>query len=151
IPSAQIPVVELPTGGRIKVIAGSVTVDGKVTTGPVDGLTTEPLYLDITLNKDEAFTQPLPAGHNASAYIYEGNVRVGAEGSEQALPQRASGVLGSGDSVRLIADADGTRLILLAGKPLNEPIAQYGPFVMNTHDEIEQALRDYSEGRLATA
>lgn len=151
IPSSQIPVVPLPSGGQVKVIAGSVIVDGKTTTGPISGLSTDPLYLDIALQKGEVFVQPLPAGHNAFAYIYEGNVRVGAEGSEQALPHRASGVLGPGDSARFVAEADGTRLILLAGKPINEPIAQYGPFVMNFHDEIEQAIRDYSEGRLATA
>ncbi len=151
IPAAQIPVVDLPGGGCVKVIAGSVSVDGKATAGPISGPSTEPLYLDITLNQGEVFTQPLPAGHNAFAYIYEGNVRVGAEGEERSLPHRASGVLGPGDSVRFVADADGTRLILLAGKPLSEPIAQYGPFVMNTHDEIEQAIRDYSEGKLASA
>ena len=151
IPAAEIPLVSLSGGGRVKVIAGSVTLDGKVTSGPISGSSTDPVYLDITLNRGEVFEQPITTGHNAFAYIYEGKVRVGADGAERALPHRAAGILGHGDQVRLIGDDDGTRLILLAGKPINEPIAQYGPFVMNTHDEVEQALRDYREGTLASA
>ena len=97
------------------------------------------------------FTAPMPSGRNAFLYAYEGSARVGAAGQDKALPHRAAGILSDGDQVSLVAGPDGVRFLLLSAKPLREPVVQYGPFVMNTREEIEQALADYRDGRLAGA
>ena len=90
-------------------------------------------------------------GRNAFLYVYEGSAEIGAAATAKPLPHRAAGVLSEGDSVRVQAGSDGVQFLLLAAKPLGEPVVQYGPFVMNTREEIEQALADYRAGRLATA
>jgi hypothetical protein len=94
---------------------------------------------------------PVAPGHNAFLYVYDGDARVGAAGEAKALPNRAAGVLSDGEEVQVQAGAAGARFLLLAAKPLHEPVVQYGPFVMNTREEIEQAIADYRSGRLATA
>ena len=132
-------------------IAGNSSIDGKVVGGPIQGLTTEPLYLDVHLPAGASFTQAITKGHNAFVYTYEGSVSVGPEGAQKSLPTQGAGVLSQGDQVTLTAGAQGARLILLAAKPLNEPVVQYGPFVMNTREQIEQAIVDYQNGTLAQA
>jgi len=92
------------------------------------------------------FEAPITQGYNAFLYLYEGDSTVGDDG--QALKRRTAGLLSDGDSVRVQAGDKEARFLLLAGKPLNEPIVQYGPFVMNTREEIEQAVLDYQSGRL---
>jgi redox-sensitive bicupin YhaK (pirin superfamily) len=155
IPSAQIPCVKLPQGGEVKVIAGTLELDGDGTSGPVNTrdakLSTDPLYLDVRLPAAAEFSAPVAAGYNAFLYTYEGSVHVGPAGATEPLAHRAAGVLSDGDGVRVQAGADGVRFLLLAAKPLREPVVQYGPFVMNTREEIEQALADYRNGRLAAA
>jgi hypothetical protein len=155
IPAAEIPVIRLPQGGEVKVIAGTLPLDGQTTSGPVNGgggkITTDPMYLDVRLPAGAEFRAPVTAGHNAFLYAYEGGVSIGAADAVKALPHRAAGVLSDGDSVRVQAGAESARFLLLAARPLREPVVQYGPFVMNTREEIEQALADYREGRLATA
>jgi quercetin 2,3-dioxygenase len=155
IPAAEIPVVELAHGGEARVIAGSFGTESGATYGPVNGagakLTTDPTYLDVRLPARAEFTAPLVAGHHAFLYVYEGSAQIGARDNAQPLPHRAAGVLSDGDSVRAVAGDEGARFLLLAAKPLREPVVQYGPFVMNTREEIEQALADYRDGRLATA
>ncbi|MGE0559930.1 MAG: pirin family protein [Burkholderiales bacterium] len=146
IPAAQIPVVTLAGGGRVKVIAGKLDVAGSSTPGPIQGLSTAPLYFDVELVPGQGFLHGLPAGHNAFLYAYEGDVSVGDP--PRALPARSAGILSDGDQVTVTAGDEGARFILLAGKPLHEPVEQYGPFVMNTREEIEQALDDYRSGRL---
>lgn len=141
IPAGEIPVVALPDGGRVKVIAGQV---GEVE-GAIRGVSTEPVYLDVVLPANARYSQPLPAGHNAFLYAYEGSLRIG----EREVPRHAAGVLSAGELFEAQAGAEGARFILLAGKPLREPVVQYGPFVMNTREEIEQALDDYRRGKLA--
>ena len=153
IPAGEIPQAELPGGGRVKVIAGTVQVDGRAVSGPINPpsrpLSTDPLYLDLELPAGAGFTQALPEGHTVFVYAYEGEVTVGEGAARKPLPHQAAGVLGTGDAVSVTAGAQGARLILLAGRPLREPVVQYGPFVMNTREEIEQALQDYSSGKLA--
>lgn len=144
IPSREIPVVPLGGGGEVRVIAGEFEHDGVRTQGPVHGPSTAPLYWDVRLPAGVVFEAALPAGHNAFAYVYEGEAAIGG----QALPHRAAGLLSDGDGVRIEAGGKGARLLLLAGRPLREPMAQYGPFVMNTREEIEQAIQDYQNGRL---
>jgi redox-sensitive bicupin YhaK (pirin superfamily) len=107
---------------------------------------TQPLYLDLHLDAGSAFEQPLPEGHNAFVYVYRGALSIGG----QAVPVQRMAILANrGDGVALQAGADGARAILVAGRPLKEPIAQYGPFVMNTKEEIFQAVEDFRAGRLA--
>ncbi|MGO9513026.1 MAG: pirin family protein [Steroidobacteraceae bacterium] len=155
IPADEIPVVKLAQGGEVKVIAGTLELNGDLTSGPVNGggakLSTDPLYLDVRLPVGAEFSAPVAAGHNAFLYTYEGSAQIGAAGAARPLPHRAAGLLSDGDGVRVQAGAEGVRLLLLAAKPLHEPVVQYGPFVMNTREEIEQALADYRSGRLGAA
>lgn len=159
IGAAEIPSVELPAasgGGTVKVIAGTVTVGDQRVSGPINTLerplSTDPLYLDLHLPPGARFEHALTAGHTAFAYAYEGDAKIGGGDAARALPHQAAGVLtDDGDHVIFTAGDEGARLILVAGKPLREPIAQYGPFVMNTREEIEQAIQDYQSGALVKA
>ena len=155
IPAREIPIVQLAGGGEVKVIAGALQLDGVSRAGPINGggeqLSTDPMYLDVRLPAGAVFSAPISAGHNAFLYLYEGSATVGPEGAAKPLPHRAAGVLSDGDELRVQADAGGVRFLLLAARPLREPVVQYGPFVMNTREEIEQAVADYRSGRLASA
>lgn len=144
----DIPVAALAGGGTAKVIAGTVEVDGKVTEGPIKGVTTDPTYLDVVLPAGGRFSHAINSDHSAFLYPYEGRVVVGANGNARTLNSHAAGVLSSGDRVEVTAGPEGARFLVLAGRPLREPIVQYGPFVMNTRQEIEQAVRDYQSGAL---
>jgi redox-sensitive bicupin YhaK (pirin superfamily) len=155
IPAGEIPLVRLPQGGEAKIIAGTLKLNGDSYSGPINGggtkLSTDPLYIDVRLPAGAEFSAPIKVGHNAFLYAYEGSAQIGSAGSAKALPHRAAGVLSDGDRVQVQAGADGVHFLLLAAKPLREPVVQYGPFVMNTREEIEQALADYRDGRLAAA
>ncbi len=151
IDPSQIPVVELPAGGRVKVIAGALDVAGSRTRGPIEPGATDPLYLDVELPAGGEFSQPVDADHNAFVYAYEGALTVGEGEGARPLEERSAGLLSAGDRVVGKAQGAGARFLLLAGRPLGEPVVQYGPFVMNTQEEIEQAIRDYQNGELAAA
>ena len=129
-------------GVRVKVIAGDV---GGVV-GPISQPATDPLYLDIALEAGARFEQLLPAEHSAFAYVYEGAAKIGGDEALSVGAQELA-VLGPGSRVVATGAADGTRLILVAGRPLREPVARYGPFVMNTQAELRQAFEDYQAGR----
>lgn len=151
LPAADFHVHALPGGGHIKVIAGSINLDGRVMAGPIQGKTTQPLYLDIHLEPGQTLTLPLDESHNALLYVYDGEVRLSEEAGQNAvLGARQLGRLGEGDEVTLGAGSVGAQLLVIAGKPLREPIVQYGPFVMNKREEIEEAMRDFRAGRLAS-
>ncbi len=145
----EIPVHALSGGGTVKVIAGRLDADGVQIDGPIGGLSTEPLYLDVTLPPGAAFTQATPHGHNAMAYVFEGQLRLA--GSDTLLATHSAAILAHGDLASFTAGEGGARFLLLAGRPIGEPIVQYGPFVMNTVAEIEQAILDYQTGRLTAA
>lgn len=147
----EIPVAALPGGGTAKVIAGTVEIDGKVTEGPIKGVTTDPTYLDVALPAGGRFSHAINSEHSAFLYPYEGRVDVGSNGNARTLTSHAAGVLTSGDRIEVTAGPEGARFLVLAGRPLREPIVQYGPFVMNTRQEIEQAVRDYQSGALTRA
>jgi hypothetical protein len=149
IPSRDIPTVALAGGGEVRVIAGVFEQLGEVTAGPVRGLSTDPQYYDVRLPAGASITIPTPAGHNAFLYVYEGAASVGDDA--RRLPFRSAGLLTPGESVRITAGEAGVKLLFLAGKPIGEPVVQYGPFVMNTPQEIMQAIEDYNAGRLAVA
>ena len=140
----ELPSFAAPGGVRVVAIAGrSHGIEGAVTR---EG--TEPLYLDLELPEGARFEQAMPPGHNAFVYVYRGALTVA--GTE--VPRQRMAVLANtpgSDGVVLTAGAEGARAVFIAGQPLNEPIAQYGPFVMNTNQEIYQAVEDFRAGRLA--
>jgi hypothetical protein len=142
-PSASIPEYVTPDGVTVRVIAG----DSNGVKGAMTREVTEPLYLDIHIPAGVEFSTAIPPSHNAFIYVYRGQVKVG----DTAVEKQRMGILGNtpgADGVTLAATED-TRLILVAGKPLNEPIVQYGPFVMNTQEEIHRALEDFRSGNFA--
>lgn len=147
IQPADIPVVALAGGGQVKVIAGTFEHEGRSTPGPIGGLSTEPRYFDVELPAGATFAQAIPADHNAFVYAFEGSLAVGG----RTLPAQSAAFLSAGDRVEAAAGPQGARFILLAGRPIGEPVVQYGPFVMNTRAEIEQAIRDYQRGVLTQA
>lgn len=147
IPAAEIPVVALDGGVTAKVIAGELVAAGQATPGPIRGISTEPFFIDITLPAGAVFRHPLPTAHSAFVYPYEGVVEVGTAAQRRMVSTHEAGVLSEGGHVELAAGADGARALLIAGRPLHEPVVQHGPFVMSTREDVEQALRDYREGR----
>ncbi|MCB1691143.1 MAG: pirin family protein [Pseudomonadales bacterium] len=146
IPAATIPDVALE-GAHVRVIAGLLSAGDREVSGPIHGVSTKPVYFDVVLEPNATFETDLPTGHSAFVYLYEGNAFVGERSAP--LDLRAAATLGEGDRVRIKAGPQGASFLLLAAKPLNEPVVQYGPFVMNTREEIEQALSDYRDGTLA--
>ena len=151
VPPAEVPVFTLANGVSVRVIAGA----SHGVTGAVTRPTTEPLVLDITLPPGAVFEQPLPAGHNAFVYVFGGALDIGGAEPSRVDDAQMAILDGGGeraDGVRLAAPADATqpvRALLVAGHPLNEPIAQMGPFVMNTQAELRQAVLDFQRGALA--
>ena len=140
--AAQIPEVRRDDGTVVRVVAGEV--DG--VRGAVTEIYAEPEYLDVSLPAGTQFTQAVPRGHSALAYAFEGEGRFGVgadEGTPLTAPQMA--VFGDGDEVRVESDEAPVRFLLISGKPLGEPIARYGPFVMNSREEIAMALRDLQD------
>jgi quercetin 2,3-dioxygenase len=125
-------------GATIRVIAG--TVDG--VTGPIGGIAAEPTYLDVALANGGSFVQPIARGHSAFAYVFEGEARFG----ENLVAAPKLVVRGDGEIIEVRAEKAPARFLLVSGKPLNEPIARHGPFVMNTREEIEQTLRELRDG-----
>lgn len=137
-----IPEVALAPGARVRVVAGELAG----ARGPVQGIATGPVYLDVALEAGAAVQLPLPPQHQAFVFPYEGALDVG-EGAQAAVGARELALLSEGPQVRLAAGAGGARCLVVAAAPLNEPVARYGPFVMNTRDEIVQAVHDYQAGR----
>ncbi len=135
---------EVTTGdARVRVLAGEYGGVRGVVDDPHTGLS----YLDVSLAAGAGIDLPIPSGHAAFAYVFEGD----AESVGRALPRHSLTVFGDGDGVRLVAGPAGARAIVVAGRPLLEPVVQYGPFVMNTREEIEQAFADYRNGTLVRA
>jgi hypothetical protein len=139
IPAEAVPEVAAAPGARIRVIAGRFGG----TTGAVEGGATQPVYLDIQIEAGAAVDVPLPEGHAGFAYVYQGEAEIGGE----RLERGTLGVLGAGDGVRVTAKAGPARLLVVAGKPLREPVAKYGPFVMSTEAQIVEAIEDFRAGR----
>lgn len=144
IPSEQIPAFTSADGVTVHVIAGQ----SHGVNGAVQRPDTVPIYLDVHLPAGTSFSQPIPAGHNAFAYTYRGEASIAGT----TVPDRHMAILANdgADHVTIHATV-ASRVLLIAGQPLNEPIAQYGPFVMNTGEEIQQTLRDYRDGKFEAA
>jgi redox-sensitive bicupin YhaK (pirin superfamily) len=140
----SIPETDPATGVHVRVLAGSV---GDVT-GPVSGIAVEPVYLDITLQPGARFAAPVPASHNAFAYVYAGSADIGPADAARRIARGELAVLERvGEDVLISAGDETVRVIVVAGKPLNEPVAKYGPFVMNTPEQIVEAIRDFQAGK----
>ena len=149
IQAESIPKVSLSNGTLVKVVAGSFQDGDTVVQGPVQGITTAPLFLDVHLPANAQFECLILKEQNAFLYVYEGDLEVGDP--MRSVPKQAAIILGDGDRLVVKAGAMGAQLIVLAALPLHEPIVQYGPFVMNTRAEIEQAIADYQNNRFVIA
>ena len=140
----RVPLVDTGKGARVRVLAGRFGDQ----TGPVSGVAVAPLYLDIELAANAHVVADLPVGHTAFGYVYAGTAELGPDGSARPVARGELAVLDrDGESLRIAAGNEPVRLILVAGKPLNEPVARYGPFVMNTQAQIAEAVRDYQSGK----
>jgi redox-sensitive bicupin YhaK (pirin superfamily) len=147
IPPDKVPEVALGDGARARVIAGEA---GGVR-GPVEGVVTQPLYLDVRMEPQARVSLALTPGHNAFVYVYDGRATIGpADGGREIVAGQLA-ALSDGDTVRVVTGEAPARLLVLAAKPLREPIARYGPFVMNTRDEIMRAVEDYQRGTFLRA
>jgi redox-sensitive bicupin YhaK (pirin superfamily) len=140
ISAAEIPTVDIEGGATIRLIAGTAVG----TNGPVSEIAADPTYLDVSLPAHSSFRQPIAEGHSAFAYVFEGEAAFDQE--SQPISHTRLVVFTDGDHVEILTDESPVRFLLVSGKPLNEPIARYGPFVMNTRQEIEQALKDLRDG-----
>lgn len=134
----KIPV-EVRNGAKIRVITGKTS---QGTEGPVTQPLTNPVYFDVELQAETTFEEPLAATHNAFVYVIKGELEI----DSTTLQRDQLAVLTSGDLVKVKGGQNGARFLLIAGKPLGEPIVRAGPFVMNTHAEIQQAFTDFQSG-----
>jgi redox-sensitive bicupin YhaK (pirin superfamily) len=137
----RVPEIALPGGGKARVLAGAFAGIA----GPVEGIATEPLLLDLALPAGASVTVPLARGHNGFVYAFEGEASVGAPAT--IVPRGTAAVLGEGDAAVISGGAKGGRALLAAARPLREPVARYGPFVMSNQAELRQAVADYQAGR----
>ena len=130
--------------GLIRLVAGSLDIGGSSYEGPVSGISRQPIFMEVRLNSGEAIELPVANALSGFVYLFEGTAELG----EETLAIHEAAELSEGDTIRVSAGEAGARFMLIAGQAINEPIAQYGPFVMNTMDEIEQAISDYRANRL---
>jgi hypothetical protein len=133
-----------PDGARVRVVAGEV--DGVA--GAVREIFADPTYLDVALPAGGSFVQPVPRGHTALLYVFQGAVTMGGSTADRgpAVPSPRLVILGDGDEVRVHAGGAPARFLLLSAQPLHEPAVRWGPFVMNTREEIAQALQELRDG-----
>jgi redox-sensitive bicupin YhaK (pirin superfamily) len=130
-------------GAKVRVVAGEIAG----ARGPVDGIAIAPRFFDVTLGRGQRLAHPLPASHNAFVYVIEGDALVGPSKKHAGSGDLA--VLGPGEGA-LVSAEGGARFLLLSGEPIGEPVARYGPFVMNTDEELRQAVSDYRSGKLTS-
>ena len=126
---------------QIRVLAGEVDGPDGIVVGPVTGVATDPIYIDVALSPGGSYVHVVPEGHTAFAYVFEGTVDVGSK----AVDRHHLAILSDGDHVSLSSETGG-RAILVAGRPIGEPVARYGPFVMNSFEEIQQSVQDFQTG-----
>jgi len=139
----DIPQASLPGGVTARVVAGTI---GGVT-GPMGDRSTKPVFLELVLPAGSEVDVPLPEGHEGFVYPFEGDVVTGSGEKEKTLARGELGVLGAGAHLRLAARGTAVRALVVAGKPIGEPVVQYGPFVMTSPEEVEQAVRDFQSGK----
>ncbi|WP_417581360.1 pirin family protein [Nitrincola sp.] len=139
----QVPVIQTDQA-TLRLVAGELEIEGQVYTGPVQGIVTRPVFIDISMKPHSHLTLPVDAELSGFVYLFEGEVQL----NNEALLPEAAIELAEGDQLELKTNGQPARLLLIAAKSLNEPIVQYGPFVMNSMEQIEQALNDYRDGVL---
>lgn len=140
----RVPVVDAGDGVRVRVLAGRYGD----TAGPVEGIAVAPLYLDVEVAPNARGMAHVPDGHTAFAYVFEGDAAFGSADAPRAIARGDLAVFESGgDAIEFAASERGARFILVAGKPLGESVARYGPFVMNTPEQIVEAIRDFQSGK----
>lgn len=149
IAAQDIPLLQLPGGHQVKVIAGQFRSNLLIMDGAIRGLSTDPQYYDLHLVAGQPVSIELPADYQALLYPYEHEITLLHGDNSHQVAAHYAAALTAGTTLRLQAKQD-SKLLVLAGKPIGEPIAQYGPFVMNTSEEIDQALRDYQSGKLTS-
>ncbi len=142
IPASAVPEVSLGDGVVARIIAGELAG----VEGPVAEVPTEPFYLDVHMEGDSVADIPTPRGHNAFVYVYEGEVNVRGSDGDRRVARSELGLLGDGDYLDVANDIE-ARFLLIGARPLGEPVARYGPFVMNTQEELRQAFEDFRAGR----
>ncbi|HET7825243.1 MAG TPA: pirin family protein [Anaeromyxobacter sp.] len=147
VPAGRIPEVARPDGARVRVVAGEV--DG--VRGAVREIFADPTYLDVALPAGGSFEQPVPRGHAALLYVFRGEIAVGGARAGRPVAAPSLAILADGDVVRARAGSAPARFLLLSAQPLGEPYARYGPFVMNTREEIAEALDDLRSGTFVRA
>jgi len=145
----DIPEVRMSAGSSAWVIAGEFVHGETSTFGPVQGVSTHPDYFDVALSAGETLVLPVDPDKRVVLYAYAGTLGVRGEADTRRLAQQQFAVLGEGDTIEVVAEQD-SRFLLLAGFPLREPVASWGPFVMNTPEEIEQAISDFRDGNLVS-
>jgi redox-sensitive bicupin YhaK (pirin superfamily) len=148
VQSNKIPEIKREDGTSIRVITGNVDS----ISGPVTGIGGNPIYLDVLIPAHASFIQPIERGHTAFAYVFEGEAQFASRDrvNEIRISSPRLLVLGEGDYVKVMTAETPVRFLLVSGKPLQEPIARYGPFVMNTQEEIEQTLLELRQGTFVT-
>lgn len=144
--AADIPQVSLENGGYLKVIAGEFATETQTVLGAVQGVTTQPLYLDVCLSPQQQLAIPVSMAHTAVVYVYQGEISIGLEA--KVLKAGQLGHLVAGDNIQLTTQYQSAQFLVLAALPIKEPMVQSGPFVMNSVEEIEQAFHDYGNGVL---
>jgi redox-sensitive bicupin YhaK (pirin superfamily) len=144
IPPESVPETTLADGTKIRVIAGA----SAGLRGAVQGVVTDPLYLDVHVPRHTTNSLPVQRGHTACCYVFGGHGQFGATDSDpgQQVNRQQLALLSDGEELRVKTENEPVRFLLLAGKPLREPVARYGPFVMNTREEIIKAFEDYQRG-----
>lgn len=140
----EVTEVPLESGGLVRLVAGAFEKNGQHYEGPITGISREPIFMEIRLSADQTFETEVPAALSGFVYLFEGSADLASEG----LSIHEAAELSEGEYIQLKAGSSGARIMLIAAEAIGEPIAQYGPFVMNTSDEIEQAISDYRANRL---
>jgi redox-sensitive bicupin YhaK (pirin superfamily) len=141
--SAEVPEINKDNGATVRVITGAV----EGTAGPVNGIAVNPIYMDVAVPPHSRFNQAIDDSSTAFAYVFQGTAKFSAaDGTEKAVQSPKLVVLSAGDHVEVATAEEATRFLLISGRPLGEPVARYGPFVMNSRQEIEQALEDLRRG-----
>lgn len=143
----ELPRATFANGVSVTVVAGVFDDGERRIEGAIQGKSTEANYVDVQLPAGGAFQSRVPASHTALLYVYDGELKVLGGEAPTSVGKGRLAIMGEGETVRLSSE-QGARALLLSGKPLNEPVVQYGPFVMNTTEQIEQAMRDYRDGIL---
>jgi redox-sensitive bicupin YhaK (pirin superfamily) len=148
IASAEITEQALSGGGKVRVIAGDIAANGHLLTGVMPKLSTEPVLLDVQLAANDAVNLSIEAKNSVLVYVYQGGLQ---QGNIDILTHRQMGIYSNGNDLRLEAGPTGAEMLVLSGRPIDEPVVQYGPFVMNNEEQIQRAFSDYQSNKFVSS